>query len=102
MPPPTRSSSSDDDVFLLFIIGAIGLSLALGSVGVLWFKGVRWMLQHQLLVAASHHPVLTVPGSSGAGLDTPRLCVVAGVLLGLLAWAGSAARRRLASRESVG
>ncbi len=100
MPPPARSS--DDDEFLLFIIGAIALSVAVGSVGVLWLKGVRWMLQHQLLVAASHHPVLTVPSSAGAGLDMPRLCVVAGVVLGLLAWAGSAVRRRLASRESVG
>ena len=40
------------------------------------------MLQHQLLLAASHHPVLTVHGNAGAGLAMPRHCVVAGVVLG--------------------
>ncbi|GAA1436018.1 hypothetical protein GCM10009616_34780 [Microlunatus lacustris] len=101
MPPPARNSS-DDDVFVLFIVGAIALSVAVGSIGLLWSKAVRWMLQHELVVAASHHPVLILPGSAGAGLDVPRLCVVAGVLLGLLAWAGSAVRQKLASRESLG
>lgn len=100
MPPPARSS--DDDEFLLIIIGAVALSVAVGSIGVFWKKSVSWMLQHQVLVAASHHPVLTFPGSSGAGLDVPRICVVAGVLLALLAWAGSALRQRLAARERVG
>lgn len=99
-PPPVRSS--DDDTFLLFIIGAVALSVAVGSIGVLWLKGVNWMLQHQLLVAASQHPVLTVPGGAGAGLDVPRACVVAGLLLALLAWAGSAFARMLAARERVG
>lgn len=100
MPPTARSS--DDDEFLLFIIGAVALSVAVGSIGVLWFKGVDWMVQHQLLIAASRHPVLAVPGSAGAGLDTPRLAVVAGVLLALLAWAGSTLRRLWVTRESLG
>jgi hypothetical protein len=100
--PPPSASSKDDDEFVLLIVVVVALTVAVGSIGVFWLKVVRWMLRHQLLVAAADHPVLTVPGSAGAGLDWPRLCVVAGVLLGLLAWAGSAVRRRLASRESVG
>ena len=36
--------------------------------------------------------VRTVLGGAGAGLDMLRLRVVAGVVLGLLSWAGGAAR----------
>lgn len=75
----------------MVVVGAAVMAL-LGSAGVLWTKGSQWLVEHQMLVDASEASALAVPGMGGAGLDTSRLMVIAGVLIIVLAVAGSAAR----------
>jgi hypothetical protein len=99
---PRTTHNSDDDEFLLFIIGAIALMTLLGSAGLYWSKIVVWMVAHHIVVPGASHPMVALPGGDGAGLDGPRLGLLVGVLIALIAWAGSASRRAIASRRVVG
>jgi hypothetical protein len=102
MSMPRTTHNSDDDEFLLFIIGAIALMTFLGSAGLFWSKGVVWMVEHHIVVPGSSHPMFALPGGGGAGLDGPRVGLFVGVLIAMIAWAGSASRRAIASRRVVG
>lgn len=105
MTKPNNSSSSNglattpQEEILLIHIGLAALTIGVGSVGVFWLKGTQWLVQHQVLVPTSARPMLAIPTAGGAGLDLPRVSIVAGVVVMLLAWAFSAARRALATRE---
>ena len=101
MSMPRSTHNSDDDEFLLFIIGAIALMIFLGSAGLFWSKGVVWMVAHHIVVSGASHPMVALPGGGGAGLDGPRVGLLVGVLIALIAWAGSASRRAIASRRAV-
>lgn len=100
-PRPGNNSSSTDDEVVLFFVGCVAFVAVLASAGLLWAKGVGWLVQHQLLLPAAAHPLLPVPGGAGAGLDLPRIAAAAGVLLALVAWAGSAVRRAVTARGAV-
>ncbi len=99
--PRPASSTSPDDEFVLFIVGCVVLVTVLGSAGFFWATGMGWLVEHQILVPASQHPVLRMPGGSGAGLDSPRVAVGLGVIVAVLAWAVSAARRAIARRGTI-
>ncbi len=90
---------SDDDLFLLTMVGFLTLGGVAAAAVTGWADTVSWLLAHQVLVPAAEHPLLTVPGSVGAGLDVPRLALA--VAAALLAFAGvaGAARRHLARGE---
>ena len=79
---------------MLLVLGVLGL----GGVGTFavtgWGKVVTWLLAHQVLVAAPAHPLLAVPHAGGAGLDLPRLALLAAVVLLLLICLAGAVRRR--------
>ncbi len=59
-----------------------------------WHKVVAYLVDQQVLVAASESPLVSVPASKGAGLDAPRLAVVAAIALFGVVLLVSAARRR--------
>lgn len=99
--PRPASSTSPDDEFVLFVIACVVLVTILGSAGLFWATGVGWLVEHQVLVPASQHPLMRMPGGAGAGLDAPRVAVVAGAVLALLAWGVSAARRAIARRGTI-
>ena len=42
-------------------IGALGTVLA--SAGILWFKGVAWLLEHKIIVPEAAAPLITIPGT---------------------------------------
>lgn len=90
---PASSSTSDADNFVLVILGCLALSAGIGSAGWLWIQGTRWLVAHQVLVAAENHPLLPLPHADGAGLDLQRVAVAAGAVLLAVAVLISAARR---------
>lgn len=94
----TSSSSTDDDELLLLIVCSLAFLTLLGSAAVYWIQGVEWLVEHGVLVAASAHPAVALPGLAGAGLDGPRLAIALGVAVVAIAWAGSAVRRVLRTR----
>ena len=50
-------------------------------------------------VAAKADPLLQIPGAAGAGLDVPRLAILAAVILAVVVTAVSSARRAIARRR---
>lgn len=87
--------TSDEDLFVLLILGVLGFGAA-GTFAVAgWSKTVGWLLAHQLLVTGSAHPLLVVPQAAGAGLDVPRLALLAAAVLLLIVGAVGVVRRRL-------
>ncbi len=99
--PRPASSTSPDDEFILFIVGCVVLVIVLGSAGAFWAAGVSWLVEHHVLVSASAHPIVRIPGGSAAGLDGPRVAILVGALVALLAWGVSEARRVIARRSTI-
>lgn len=95
-------AATPQEEILLIHVGLAALTVALGSAGVLWLKGSTWLVAHQVLVPAAAHPVLTVPGAGGAGLDLPRVAVAAAVVVALVACALSAAWQAWRAGEDLG
>ena len=87
--------TSDDDLFVLCVVGSLSLGAAGAAAVAWWAQAVSWLLEHQVLVAADERPLLTVPGGAGAGLDLPRLALLAAALLVTVSAAVGAVRRRL-------
>src|SRR4051812_27215649 len=96
------AATTPGEEILLIHIGLAAGTLALGSAGLLWLKGATWLVEHHLLLPAAAHALVVVPGTGGAGLDLPRLAVMAGVALATIVLAVSTARRALTSRTEAG
>ena len=69
--PPRGSgvANSPDEEVILVVVGALALSALVGSVGLVWVAGARWLVEHHVLVPAAAHPLLEIPGAAGAGLE---------------------------------
>lgn len=95
--PPRAGSRDDDDLVLLLLIATIaGPGLAVLA----WTSIVGWLVDHQVLVDAAARPLLVLPASDGAGLDLPRLLLLAALVLGALALLGSVFTRAIRSRRA--
>lgn len=94
-------TSSADDEFVLFIVGCVAAAALLGSAGLIWLKGIGWLVEQRVLVPAAAHPLVALPNAGGAGLDGSRLAVVVALLIALIAWAASAIHQRVAAARSV-
>lgn len=88
---------------LMALMGASGVIV--GALAVFWDKVVAWLLEHEVLIAASANPLVAIPGTEGAGLDLMRVIVGVGIVLALVAVLGSilgrAVRRRRHARENA-
>lgn len=100
------ANSDDDDLFTLVMmgLGSIGAILAFGATlaATMWATTLDWLLEHHVLVSAAKSPWITVPHSSGAGLDAQRCFIVAAALLLLVLAVVDLARRRLAKSRELG
>jgi len=79
------ASLSDDDVFWLliggvFLASALSVAAVAGFATSTWHRVVDWLVAHHVLVDGSR-ALLEVPVSNGAGLDLPRLALLAGAVL---------------------
>lgn len=92
-------ADTPEEELLVIIIAVVACGALLGSVGVLWLKGVTWLVEHHILIAATSHPAVAIPGAEGAGLDGPRIAIAVALLVATLAGSISAGRRRLARRR---
>lgn len=97
---PDDQKAMDELVTLKFIVlGALGFLGSGGALGVFWLRGVSWLVEHQVLVSASSGPVFSFPGAEGAGLDMPRVLIIASVAVALIAIAISSLQRALTNRR---
>ena len=90
----------DDDLFVLAMVGFLALAGAVGAAATWWTRTVGWLLTHRVIVAASEHPVLVLPGGGGTGLDGPRLALAAAAALLAPTAVVSAVRSRLRARAT--
>ena len=86
---------------IVFVVAAVAVTTAIGSVGVVWLTSVGWLVEHHVLVPAAVHPVFALPACAGAGLDAARLAIGAGIVVALIAVAVSAVHRRVAGRRDL-
>lgn len=76
----TGPATRDTDTLLLLLIGVAAAMWALSHVGDLSAGAVTWLLEHGVLVAPAA-ALVNLPGGVRAGLDAPRLALLAGVLV---------------------
>lgn len=86
---------SDTDLIVMVVVGMLVLGSVGGFAAVAWRNVVAWCLEHGLLLPSSVSPMLSVPGTEGAGLDLSRLAVLAAVLIFVAALAARGVRRAL-------
>jgi hypothetical protein len=99
---PSPQQISNDDLFTLIMIGCLaGPTVGVGFAVAKWHQVLGWLLEHQVLLSAKSHPLLTVPATGGAGLDTARTTVATAVVLAVLAIGMSALRRRRLTGEEL-
>ena len=100
-----QHSSDDDDLFTLVMIGlgSIGLIISAGAAVLLtaWSTSVRWLLEHKVVVASRHHPIITLPHAGGAGLDYARCFILAAIVLLLLFAVVQSVRRYWARSQEL-
>ena len=97
--PRNGIADTPEDELVVINAALLALGAVLGSAAVLWLKGVEWLIEHKILIAASADPLLVLPASAGAGLDLPRIAIAGGVLLGAVVLGVSAALRAISRRR---
>lgn len=100
-----QHSSDDDDLYTLVMmgLGSIGLIISAGVAVLLtaWSASVRWLLEHKVIVASHHHPLISLPHAGGAGLDYARCFVLAAIVLVLLFAAVQSVHRYWARNQEL-
>lgn len=98
-PAQNATGLSDEDQLCLLMAVPLILGLLVAALPAMSTKATAWLLAHDLIVAAWASPLVTIPGTEGAGLDLRRLIVVAAVLALAASLALSGARRSLDRRR---
>lgn len=97
------TAGPNDDEFVLLIVAVLAWPAIAAALYWAWAQGGDWLVRHQILVAGKAHPLLTIPGMGGAGLDVGRLMIAVGLVAVLLAGSVAVVRRSVrASREQRG
>ena len=94
---PGGSGVDDDDLLVLLLLGTVAGPAILA---VAWTSIVDWLLEVHVLVDTVQRPLLVLPASGGAGLDLPRLLLLAAFVLGVFALLGSVLTRAVRSRRA--
>ncbi|MDJ0420362.1 hypothetical protein [Rhodococcus opacus] len=98
-PAQNATGLSDEDQLSLLMAAPLILGLLVAALPAMSTKATAWLLAHDLIVAASASPLVTIPGTEGAGLDLRRLIIVVAVLVLAVTLALSGARRSIDRRR---
>ncbi len=90
---------SDEDQLSLLMAVPLALSVVAAALPAISSRATGWLLAHEFIVAASATPLVTIPGTDGAGLDLRRLIVAVAVLAISAAFVLSGARRSIDRRR---
>lgn len=98
---PTQNAAglSDEDQLSLLMAAPLILGLLVAALPTMSTKATAWLLAHDLIVEASASPLVTIPGTEGAGLDLRRLIIVVAVLALAATLALSGVRRSIDRRR---
>lgn len=98
---PVKGQVSADEQLIFMLLAALAAPTLLGLVVVFWRRIVAWAVRAGVLTPARSHPLIELPSAGGAGLDVPRLAIVAAVVVGLAVLSGSFARRAWLRRQMI-
>jgi hypothetical protein len=98
-PAQNATGLSDEDQLSLLMAAPLILGLLVAALPAMSTKATAWLLAHDLIVAASASPLVTIPGTEGAGLDLRRLIIVVAVLVLAVTLALGGARRSIDRRR---
>ena len=90
---------SDADQMSLLMAAPLIFGIVVGSIPTMSARATAWLLEHNMIIAATESPLLALPGAEGAGLDIRRLIVVAAVLAVAVALAVSGLRQAVDRRR---
>lgn len=93
----SNANQMDDESWNTFWYG-IGAVVLVGPI-VLWQRFIGLLVEHQVFVDSSRDPLLVIPQADGAGLDTQRVVLLAGLLVGAAVFAWLSVRSRAARME---
>ena len=96
-----KGQVNTDEQLILMVLAALAAPTLLGLVVVFWRRIVTWAVRSGALAPARSHPLIELPSAGGAGLDVPRLAIVAAVVVGLAVLSGSFARRAWLRRQMI-
>lgn len=80
-----------DDTLVLIVCGIVAWPVLAGVLIVFWRDIVGWAVHAGILVGRKADPLVVLPNARGAGLDLPRLVIVAAIVVALLVgswWVG--------------
>ena len=105
--PPQRSAHSiqnaaglsNEDQLSLLMAAPLLLGILVGTLPAMSTKATAWLLAHDLIVAATASPLVTIPGTEGAGLDFRRLIIITTVSVLAATLAVSGVRRSIDRRR---
>jgi hypothetical protein len=72
-------ADTPEEEVLLIHLALAAMGVLVGSISIIWLKGVDWMINHRVLVAPAADPIIALPGAGGAGLDVARVVALVGV-----------------------
>ncbi|TQC41275.1 hypothetical protein EEB14_55905 [Rhodococcus sp. WS4] len=98
-PAQNAAGLSGEDQLSLLMAAPLILGFLVAALPAMSTKAAAWLLAHDFIVAASASPLVTIPGTEGAGLDLRRLIIVAAVLALAATLALSGARRSIDRRR---
>ena len=90
---------SDADQMSLLMAAPLIFGIVVGAIPAMSARATAWLLEHNMIIAATESPLLALPGAEGAGLDIRRLIVVAAVLAVAVALAVSGLRQAVDRRR---
>lgn len=73
-------ADTPEEEVLLVHVALAAMGVVVGSISIIWLKGVDWMITHRVLVAHTADPIIALPGAGGAGLDAARVVALVGVI----------------------
>ncbi|MGF0118802.1 hypothetical protein ACQFYA_21115 [Promicromonospora sp. Marseille-Q5078] len=95
----TTNGISPDDEWALIGVAITVFGAITASAGLIWLKGVAWLVEHNILVPAEANPLVPIPHTDGAGLDLARLVIAACVVAALIAVTASTAIHKIKRRR---
>ena len=98
-PAQNAAGLSDEDQLSLLMAAPLILGLLVAALPTMSIEATAWLLAHDLIVAASASPLVSIPGAEGAGLDLRRMIIVGAVLALPATLALSGARRSIDRRR---
>lgn len=96
-----NDDEAHEQLMQIWMVATVGPAAIAVAVVYLRVHVTAWATEHGVLVPSAAKPLLTLPGTGGAGLDLPRVVALAAVAALVLVATGVFTRRHFVRRRRV-